>query len=75
MLKQYFKGWGFNLQGELRKQRKSISEELSDLEKIEEVLDSILNNCIEKHGSLRRIYSYLIRRRLTGIAGARRIGF
>jgi hypothetical protein len=38
-LKQYFKGWGFNLQGELRKQRKKISEELFELEVIEETDD------------------------------------
>lgn len=36
LLKQYFKGWGFNLQGELRKQRKHVGEEISDLESIEE---------------------------------------
>ena len=37
LIKQYFKGWGFNLQGELRKQRKINSEELSELERIEEM--------------------------------------
>jgi hypothetical protein len=36
LLKQYFKGWGFNLQGELRKKRKMVSEELFELEGIEE---------------------------------------
>jgi hypothetical protein len=36
LLKQYFKGWGFNLQGELRKKKASISDELTDLENIEE---------------------------------------
>lgn len=35
ILKQYFKGWGFNLQGELRKKRAVISEELIDLESVE----------------------------------------
>jgi hypothetical protein len=37
LLKQYFKGWGFNLQGELRKKRASISDELSKLETLEEM--------------------------------------
>jgi hypothetical protein len=36
MFKQYFKGWGFNLQGELRKKRGVTSEELSHIELIEE---------------------------------------
>jgi len=33
LLKQYFKGWGFNLWGELRKKR-AIVEELATLENI-----------------------------------------
>jgi hypothetical protein len=37
MFKQYFKGWGFNLQGELRKLRAVVSEELTQLESIEEM--------------------------------------
>ena len=37
MFKQYFKGWGFNLQGELRKKRGIVSEELAQLESTEEV--------------------------------------
>jgi hypothetical protein len=43
MLRQYFKGWGFNLQGELRKKRAIISTELNELEDVEENegLDSI----------------------------------
>lgn len=36
LLKQHFEGWGFNLQGELRKKRANISDELSKLEEIEE---------------------------------------
>jgi len=40
--KQYFKGWGFNLQGDLRKQRKNVSEEIRELEAIEE-LDGLTN--------------------------------
>jgi hypothetical protein len=36
ILKQYFKGWGFNLQGKLKKKRRVISEELVDLENEEE---------------------------------------
>jgi len=36
LFKQYFKGWGFNLQGNLRKQRESISEELAYLESVEQ---------------------------------------
>jgi len=38
LVKQYFKGWGFNLQGELRKKRKSIQDELSEIEEIEEIV-------------------------------------
>jgi len=34
--KQYFKGWGFNVQGENRKIRKSLHEELVELELEEE---------------------------------------
>jgi hypothetical protein len=30
ILKQYFKGWGFNLQGEMRKKRVLISDELAN---------------------------------------------
>jgi hypothetical protein len=37
LIKQYFKGWGFNLQGELRKQRTTVSDELSKLETLEEI--------------------------------------
>lgn len=37
LVKQYFKGWGFNLQREFRKKRKEISEDLTKLEAIEEV--------------------------------------
>lgn len=37
LFKQYFKGWGFNFQGELRKKRCIISEELAQLESTEEV--------------------------------------
>jgi hypothetical protein len=36
LFKQYFKGWGFNLQGEMRKKRKEYQRELSALESIEE---------------------------------------
>lgn len=36
LFKQYFKGWGVNLQSELRKQRARISDELKELEEIEE---------------------------------------
>jgi len=38
LVKQYFKGWGFNLQGELRKKRKIIQGELSAMEEIEEIV-------------------------------------
>lgn len=37
LLKQYFRDWGFNFQGELRKKRKLVSEERADLESIEEI--------------------------------------
>ena len=36
MFKQFFKGWGFNLQGELRKKRKEYQSKLNELEAIEE---------------------------------------
>lgn len=36
LLKQYYEGCGFNLQGELRKQRKELQEELINLETLEE---------------------------------------
>ena len=39
LIKQYFKGWGFSLQGELRKQRKLISEKLTELESLEDLGD------------------------------------
>jgi hypothetical protein len=35
LLKQYFKGWDLNLQGELRRLRKELCEELRVLENIE----------------------------------------
>jgi hypothetical protein len=34
--KQYFKGWGFNLQGENRKKKENLSQELMKLEQKEE---------------------------------------
>jgi hypothetical protein len=37
LLKQYFKGWGLNLSGELRKLRKVLEEELTSLEELEEL--------------------------------------
>jgi hypothetical protein len=36
LLKQFFKGWGFNLQGEMKKKRKEFQEELAALESVEE---------------------------------------
>jgi len=39
LIKQYFKGWGFSLQEELRKQRKLISEKLTNLESFEDLGD------------------------------------
>jgi len=39
LFKQYFKGWGFNLQGEWRKHRKVSHNELSKLELLEEYND------------------------------------
>jgi hypothetical protein len=38
LVKQYFKGWGFNLQGELRRKRKIIQNELSEIEECEETM-------------------------------------
>jgi hypothetical protein len=49
ILKQYFKGWGFHLQGELRKKRISISDELANLEAIEEV------DCLSSEQYIRKI--------------------
>ena len=37
LFKEYFKGWGFNLQGELRNKRKEIQNELAELENHEEI--------------------------------------
>jgi hypothetical protein len=36
LFKQFFKGWGFNLQGEHRKKREELQGELSMLEDLEE---------------------------------------
>lgn len=49
LCKQYLKGWGFSLQGEMRKRRKEFQKEIADLEKSEEevTLNSIQ---IEKLG-------------------------
>jgi hypothetical protein len=38
LVKQYFKGWGLNLQGELRKLKKELQEELIILENLEETI-------------------------------------
>lgn len=46
LFKQYFKGWGFNLQGELRKKRKLNQIELAELEDIDE--DFGLSGCFVK---------------------------
>lgn len=54
LLKQYFKGWGFNLQGELRKKRASISDELSKLETLEEM--NGLND--QQFAQKRKLFSY-----------------
>lgn len=48
MIKQFFKGWGFNLQGELRKKRQALHEELSLQEDLEE------NSCISKDQAIRK---------------------
>lgn len=37
LFKQYFKGWRFNIQGELGKKKEGFKNESSDIEKIEEV--------------------------------------
>jgi hypothetical protein len=47
LFKQFFKGWGFNLQGELRKKRKEFQEELAVLESIEEDL-GLCNDQIDR---------------------------
>jgi hypothetical protein len=36
LIKQFFKGWDFNKQGEMRKKRKEFQEELAVLESMEE---------------------------------------
>jgi len=48
LIKQYFKGWGFSLQGELRKQRKLISEKLTELESLEDLGDLSARQVREK---------------------------
>lgn len=50
LFKQYFKGWGFNLQGELRKKRNQISEQLAELEDLEDS-DSLTHNQVLKKWS------------------------
>lgn len=47
LVKHFFKGWGFNLQGELRKQRKEFQEELANLEGIEETI-GLTNSQIDR---------------------------
>jgi len=48
LFKQYFKGWGFNFQGELRKQRKEFQNELIELESLEETEGLIVNQVDRK---------------------------
>jgi len=59
MLKRYFKGWGFNLQGELRKKRANISDELIDLEALEESGNLSDDQWIRKMELLRENFSLL----------------
>jgi len=46
--KQYFKGWGFNLQGENRKNKKQIQQDLLSLEQQEETCLLSLRQCQKK---------------------------
>lgn len=48
LVKQFFKGWGFNLQGELRKKRAELQGELTMLEEVEE------NSCLTSEQILRK---------------------
>jgi hypothetical protein len=48
MIKQYFKGWGFNLQGEIKKKRRYIQEEIGNLEELEETVGLLPNQISKK---------------------------
>jgi hypothetical protein len=47
LFKQYFKGRSFNIQGELRKQRKEFQKELAKLEGMEEIV-GLTDNQIDR---------------------------
>lgn len=49
LFKQFFKGWGFNLQGELRKKRKDHRMELSSIEAMEESFNLSSEQILRKH--------------------------
>lgn len=49
LFKQFFKGWGFNLQGELTKKRKELQLELSSLEELEETSYLTEAQVLRKH--------------------------
>jgi len=48
LVKQYFKGWGFNRQGEQRKKKKEMQEELLALEQLEEETPLIQDQMLRK---------------------------
>jgi len=58
LFKQYFKGWGFNIQGELRKKRKFINDELAKLESSEKTGDLNLEQMEKKLHSFHNTYNY-----------------
>ena len=57
LIKQHFKGWGFNLQGELRNKRKEIQNELAELENHEEIYALSVEQFDKKHGCYVKILS------------------
>jgi hypothetical protein len=59
LIKQYFKGWGLNLQSELRKKRASISAELSELEEIEEERELEAEQFLKKVELIKEILNLL----------------
>lgn len=49
LFKQFFKGWGFNVQGEMRKKRQELHDELVILEDLEETSRISREQIIRKH--------------------------
>lgn len=59
LLKQYFKGWGANIQSDFRRKRSKISEELMELEKIKETTGLTSMQAIHKVELLKENFTLL----------------